>query len=599
VESLRGQTGRRISAVAALVPLVVLAVEGWGLRWVADDAFINFRVVDQIAHGNGPVFNHGERVEAYTSTLWLGILWFGSAVLGIQIEWLSVVLGLLLSVAGLAAACWASALVARDRGADGLLLPLGALVFAVLAATWEFATSGLETGLSFAWLGAGFLVLARTCLTELAPSRRRLALAAVLLGLGPLVRPDFAVFSLAFVGVLLVVHGRAFPGRRLALFGVAAAAPLLYEVFRMGYFASLVPNTAIAKEASGNYWGQGLAYLWDFVGTYWLWLPLAALLAWAWVLWRDDRRAGDRGRALVVAAPVVAGIVHVLFVVKVGGDFMHGRMLLPGTFAVLMPVAMVSVPLRRGALGLAAVVALWALVCGIALRVPFSADAVTKGAKIVDERSYYVRVGARRDNPITLDDYSRDPWVRSGREMRKRAAAHERVVTFKGPNFNAADEAIPDTPMHSGLPVDLVAPSSNVGLFGYAAGTDVWVVDRLGIADPIAAREKLERRGRVGHEKVLPALWVIARFSDLAKLPGGIASQPELALTEQALSCSVWIWDGTGKHVKDPLRRLLAEISQPISAGRFLSNVSDTVSGGRFRLPLDPLAARAAECGPN
>ncbi len=596
--ALAGRTGARITAAAAAVPFVVLLVQGWGLRWVADDAFINFRVVDQVAHGNGPVFNVGERVEAYTSTLWLAILWFGSAVLGIQVEWLSVVLGLLLSLGGLAAACAGAALIARGRGADGLLLPLGALVFAVLAATWEFVTSGLETGLSFAWLGLSFLVLARTCLTDVAPPTRRLALAAVLFGLGPLVRPDFAVFSVAFVGVLLVVHGRAFPGRRIGLFLVAAALPLIYELFRMGYFASLVPNTAIAKEASGNYWSQGLAYLWDFVGTYWLWLPLAALMAWAWVQWRDDRRAGARLRAMVTAAPIVGGLVHVLFVVKVGGDFMHGRMLLPGVFAILMPVAMVSVPLRRVGLALAGGVAVWAIVAGFGLRVPFSADQVANGAKVVDERSYYVTLGAHRDNPITLQDYSADPWAKSGLDMRRRAAAGQHVVTFKGPNFDKESKSVPDTPTRPGLRVNVVAPATNVGLFGYAAGTDVWVVDRLGITDPIAARERLTKRSRVGHEKALPAQWVIARFSDPNRLPPQFATDASLGLVRQALDCGVWLWDGSGKHFQDPLRQLLAEISQPMSAGRFFSNISAAVNGGKFRLPLDAVGARVEVCGP-
>jgi len=49
-------------------------VLGWTNRWTADDAFFNFRVVDNILDGNGPVFNAGERVEIYTSALWLAVL---------------------------------------------------------------------------------------------------------------------------------------------------------------------------------------------------------------------------------------------------------------------------------------------------------------------------------------------------------------------------------------------------------------------------------------------------------------------------------------------------------------------------------------------
>ena len=48
----------------------------------------------------------------------------------------------------------------------------------------------------------------------------------------------------------------------------------------MGYFAMLVPNTALAKEAGLSRWGQGAAYAWDTLGTYWLLVPLALLGAW-------------------------------------------------------------------------------------------------------------------------------------------------------------------------------------------------------------------------------------------------------------------------------------------------------------------------------
>ena len=40
-------------------------------------------------------------------------------------------------------------------------MPLGAMVIAALPFSWEWATSGLENGLSTGWLGALVLVLAR------------------------------------------------------------------------------------------------------------------------------------------------------------------------------------------------------------------------------------------------------------------------------------------------------------------------------------------------------------------------------------------------------------------------------------------------------
>ena len=69
----RGQSELRLRRLLQLAligfPVVVLGVQAWAHRWIADDGFINFHIVDQIAAGNGPVFNAGQRVEAFTSPL--------------------------------------------------------------------------------------------------------------------------------------------------------------------------------------------------------------------------------------------------------------------------------------------------------------------------------------------------------------------------------------------------------------------------------------------------------------------------------------------------------------------------------------------------
>ncbi|HET9471381.1 MAG TPA: hypothetical protein VFO24_09780, partial [Usitatibacter sp.] len=74
----------------------MVAVGGWSHRWMDEDAFINFRIVDQIFAGHGPVFNAGERIEASTSALWLFVLVVGRAVFGsfVSMEWIALFAGL-------------------------------------------------------------------------------------------------------------------------------------------------------------------------------------------------------------------------------------------------------------------------------------------------------------------------------------------------------------------------------------------------------------------------------------------------------------------------------------------------------------------------
>ena len=98
-------------ALAIVLPALVLGALGWYVRWTADDAFIHFRVVDQLMHGNGPVFNAGERVEASTSIAWVLILVVARVVTFglVRVEYLALVLSLVATVGGLTMAGHAAA----------------------------------------------------------------------------------------------------------------------------------------------------------------------------------------------------------------------------------------------------------------------------------------------------------------------------------------------------------------------------------------------------------------------------------------------------------------------------------------------------------
>ena len=374
--------GRNRGFWLVLIPAAVLLVGAWQRRWMTDDAFIHLRVVEQLLDGHGPVFNPGERVEASTSPLWVLLLAILSAPPRIRPELVAVTLGLLSTIAGLLLAAWGAARLWREAGGRPVwLLPVGAVVLAVLPPMWDVATSGLETGLGFLWLGACFALLTR--LTSPTVRWRVLRGAAVVAGLGPLVRPDFAVFTAAFLVPVMARAASVADRRRprLTLLGTALAIPVAYQVFRMGYYAALVPNTAFAKEASRAWWSQGFRYFGDFVGTYWLWVPVLAVLV---LIASGGRKWGPDGRLVFLAAPVFGAVVHGLYVTRVGGDFMHARLLLPTLFALVMPVTVV--PVRGGIRWAAVAVVLpWAVVCGAHFRV----DYVMTPEGLTNERRFY------------------------------------------------------------------------------------------------------------------------------------------------------------------------------------------------------------------
>src|SRR3990172_13263565 len=67
--------------------------------YINDDAYITFRYSKNLASGNGPVYNVGEKVEGYTNFLWMLILALGLFISpSIDVSLLSKVIGTLCSI---------------------------------------------------------------------------------------------------------------------------------------------------------------------------------------------------------------------------------------------------------------------------------------------------------------------------------------------------------------------------------------------------------------------------------------------------------------------------------------------------------------------
>ncbi|MFF8286053.1 hypothetical protein ACF06W_25505 [Streptomyces albus] len=309
---LPGTLAQRWNALAVAVCGAVVLVMGYRHRWTNDDALIYTRAVRQILAGNGPVFNVQERAESSTGTLWQWLLAAGGALPGVSDPLrLAVALGLLLTVAGYLLALDGTRRMLRVHRPAGALLPAGVLVLLPLCATWDYATSGLETGLSFAYLGGAWWLLVRARTLRAAhdapAGRGRPALAptAFALGLGPLVRPDLALVSGVFL-VALWLLWRPPLRTTLGWAGAAAALPCAYEIFRAGYYGVLVPLPALAKEASGTQWQFGWDYLRNTLDPYLLWIPLSLLAG--YIGYRAYGVCRARGAAAMAGAPAAPDI---------------------------------------------------------------------------------------------------------------------------------------------------------------------------------------------------------------------------------------------------------------------------------------------------
>jgi arabinofuranosyltransferase len=559
-----------VAAVAA-----ALAAAGWHRRWTSDDAFITFRVVDNLLAGNGPVFNAGERVEVATSPLWLFLLTAADAVVpGDAVAWASVVLGLLCTVAGVALAMLGAR--ALFAGADSwLTVPVGALVLLALPPAWDFATSGLETGLSTAWLGASFWGLVRVARAPSAPGPVWLF---VLVGLGPLVRPDLALVAALFLVWLAAAGGGGWRGRTLRLLA-AGALPVSYQLFRMGYYGLIVPNTAVAKEAGRSLWGRGLVYLDDLVTPHLLWLPglvLAGLLGLA-----VERVAWRRREWSLVLVVLLAAALHAAYVVRVGGDFMHARLLMPSLVLALCPV--MTLPILRGRLAVVCggvlLVAGWAAVSAAVLRTGYERQIGPEG--IADERGFYA-TAAGDDTPVVMADHGRGGITAYSRRVAALQEEGRAVV---------ATQPITVTPT---TPVAVLGPSSggvvfmvgNAGFFGVGTGVGIRVVDYYGLADPVGAHLEAPPAGRPGHEKESPATWALAMYGApgaASALPERPATAEEVAAARRALGCGA-------------VAELVEATNGPLTWNRFWANLVGSPERTSLRIPTDPVEAERRFC---
>lgn len=415
--------------------------------WLSDDAYITFRVVDNAIDGRGLTWNPDERVQAYTHPLWLFLLIAGRAATG-ELFYTATLLGIGLSVA-------AVGLLAFRLPLRPTTAALGVLVLAGSRAFTDYATSGLENPLTH-------LLLALFLLAYLIrpASNRRLLTLSFLAALVALNRTDALLLVLPALG-LVVWRGRSWAALGAAALGFLPF--LLWTAFSLAYYGFPFPNTAYAKLNTGiataDLARQGLVYLgnslrWDPITL----TTIGAALALA--------VASRRANWLAIAAGIA---LYLLYIVRIGGDFMSGRFL---TAPLLVAVVVVMLLLdgrlrtRRRQLVAAGVIVALALVGYLPVWLAGNpvGDAARRDGDIADERAYYWP-----NTGLMSRDRVPHPWATQGLELRAQGPA--------------------------------VIEHGNVGFLGYYAGPAVHIVDRNGLTDPLLARLPVRDPAdwRIGH----------------------------------------------------------------------------------------------------
>lgn len=441
------------------VGLLLMAVLIIRTAWMCDDAYITMRSVDNAVHGYGLRWNVAERVQSYTHPAWLALI---LPFYALTHEAFFTVLGL--QIALTLALLW---LAARRLTSTTSAVVLWFAAFASSKALVDFSTSGLENPLTH-------LLLLLVLLAWLRDRNRNGSLVGVgLLTSGLLLcRLDMAVLVLPILATMLWPLRR----RRLTSFLLGIAPFFAWEAFSLVYYGLLVPNTALAKLPPGvapsELIAQGLKYL--SATAYFD--PMTPLLLGGSVILLAV--AGGRAGRIVA----LGVLLHVAYVVSVGGDFMSGRFLTPALLMGLAGVlAFVSVPVAPAVRFGAAAALLAGSFLGqappIATGRNFGVETVAAQFDrygVTDERRvYYPSLGLWR---VIVGE--------SRPDASENAVFARKVAADSNGNVRTAKVA---------------------GIFGYYAGPGVYIIDRYGLADPFLARLPPNPGWRIGHyERDIP-----------------------------------------------------------------------------------------------
>lgn len=296
-------------------------------RYDCDDGYIFARIAMHAAGGHGPVYNIGERVEVYSSPLWLALL-IPAPLVGLPVMAWAQLLGVALSLGMLALLF----LAPTPSGAPWLRL-LGPLVIVSSIGFLAYAGSGMDATLHAALALA--LALRLRCELD-APARRPLS--ALIAASAMLARVEAVPLCLAAACCRAFLPPRLSPRQRAGRLGwwllAAAAPPAVYLAWRRLYFGSLLPNTYIAKAmppAETLWWGAHYVRDWLAQTAGW---PLLALLG-ALLAWRR-LTPGDRAVALLTLAAMLTPAA-------MPGDWMpFHRLMLPALVLLALTMQQVT-----------------------------------------------------------------------------------------------------------------------------------------------------------------------------------------------------------------------------------------------------------------
>ncbi len=369
-------------------------------------------------------------------------------------------------------------------------------------------------------------------------------------------------------------------GKKALLYLLISQLPfILWELFATFYYGFPFPNTAYAKLNTGlisaDLIQQGFLYLLNAIQ----YDPVTPLIIGIGILLGIF--SFNKKNVLLALGTTL----YLLYVIKIGGDFMEGRFLtLPLVCAAVifsqLDFTKISIPAYLTASGLLVLLAVNSPNPTIRLNDfgPLDSGPIHIGENgILNERMLYYG-GTGLLNARRNDELPNFYWGVDGERSRNEQA-----------------------PLIERL---------GIGLFGYYAGPDVYILDRLALADPLLSHLPMQQDvdWRIGHyERMLPE-----GYKETLQLEQNVIEDPDLALFYDKMSIItrgslaspqrlIEIWKmntgqydhliNTDRYKYPNLKRVnLAEISTPLPGATACTAEGPIImddSGIEILLPVD------------
>lgn len=426
---------------------VLLCLSFFNTAWVSDDAYISFRSIRNFVDGYGPVWNLDERVQVYTHPLWFFVVSFFSLLVGDE-YWAA----LLASFFCLLGVIFVGFAIFRNW----LMTTLFLLILSLSRFFIDYSSSGLENPLSHLLLC--FIVFS---LIKQGEKASILNLCAGLFSAALLVlnRMDLALLGLPITLDLLWKSRSLGVLKVLGVMFLCSMPILIWLMFSFYYYGSPFPNTYFAKVSTGIDQGalleQGLGYFSDSF----LFDPVGFLFI-VFSLFISFRYAVYRSLAFSI-------FLYCAYIASVGGDFMVGRFLsAPFLLAALVVVFSFKKKYCPSVFVCVFVLAFFVNAPVTLLSLKNYEEYSFSLNGVADERGFYYKSTGLKNN-ISAPLRELHHFSQHGFYLQKNP---QRVVE-----------------------------SCYIGMLGYYAPRETYILDGYGLTDPFLSRLPALSPWRIGH----------------------------------------------------------------------------------------------------